>query len=94
MMLVNLIWLLSSLVASLKVLQLNDIHLDPHYQPAASLISFCHRPAQEPFDQERAGEYGSHGCDSPVWLLERALSQIKSEHDDLDLIIVTGDNGR
>lgn len=93
-MLSSLLILLVFPAFSLKILHLTDLHLDPHYRPHSSLLSFCHRPATQDFDFERAGEFGAHGCDTPRWLIERAITGLASEQKDINLIVVTGDISR
>lgn len=81
------------LICALNILHLSDIHLDPYYRPGSSVFSFCHRSPL--MDEETCGEFGAHGCDSPLWLLENALYQISTnENMSVDAIIITGDNAR
>ncbi|XP_034251961.1 sphingomyelin phosphodiesterase-like isoform X1 [Thrips palmi] len=80
----------------LKLLQLSDTHVDPHYKEGSLAdceLPLCCRGTSGPANGKRlAGKWGDYGrCDAPVALLENTLQHIAKEHPDLDGILWTGD---
>ncbi|XP_058792039.1 sphingomyelin phosphodiesterase-like [Phymastichus coffea] len=81
----------------LKVLQITDIHYDPHYLEGANAECgeplCCRATSGVPLSPTHAaGKWGDYRkCDTPKILLENALRHIAKTHKDIDYIIWTGD---
>ena len=74
-----------------RILQLSDIHFDPHYQPNTN--DDCGKPlcCRKEDGPGTAGFFGSPLCDPPRWTLEAMLKQITTEFPDIDYVFWTGD---
>ncbi|ROT72613.1 Sphingomyelin phosphodiesterase B [Penaeus vannamei] len=82
----------------MKVLHLADTHFDPFYKPGSNAECgekyFCCREESGVVEtpEAAAGYWGDYrNCDAPRWLLEAIFSHINETHQDLDLILWTGD---
>ncbi|CAG7725769.1 unnamed protein product [Allacma fusca] len=71
---------------TLKILQLTDIHLDPHYNPGSRAQCrkevCCRGPPVEGWERQfQAGYYGDYRtCDLPAHTFENALAHIAETH--------------
>ncbi|CAO3612804.1 unnamed protein product [Cunninghamella blakesleeana] len=85
-----------------RFLHLTDIHIDDHYEPSATIKSFCHRdPKKNKEEKERKGKLSGYWgapateCDAAPELVYHTLNTIANEwKDKIDFIIWTGDNAR
>ncbi|CAL4122987.1 unnamed protein product [Meganyctiphanes norvegica] len=82
----------------MKILHLADTHFDPYYQPGSNAVCgekyFCCRNESGPVinPEDAAGKWGDYrSCDAPRWTLEALYTHITETHEDIDLIIWTGD---
>lgn len=81
-------------VSATRVAILNDLHLDPYYDPAATLQEDCRGP--NPFKllglkNSEFAPYGRYGCDTSVNLINLFMSKLKVLGGDIDVIMVGGD---
>ena len=78
-----------------KILHLSDLHVHLNYSVgAASQCDYpicCMNHLDQVSDDEGAGYWGDYSCDLPPWTLDETLSHIRTNHPDLDMIILTGD---
>jgi len=84
-----------------KVGFIADLHMNVLYEPTSSVDNNCwgsNSYMTNPFEVEEqvAAEeyaaYGRMGCDPPQKLVSFMLDQMKSEHPDVDFVIVSGDH--
>jgi sphingomyelin phosphodiesterase len=76
------------------ILQLSDIHFDPFYQVGSSSRCsdpLCCRSGTPTNLTDRAGPYGSIGCDSNEALINSFFTQAHQLYPQPDLILWTGD---
>ncbi|KAK4887018.1 hypothetical protein RN001_003289 [Aquatica leii] len=80
----------------LKVLQINDIHLDLEYSEGSN--ANCNEPlccrmilntSSSIFFP--AGRWGAYTCDLPIQMVEKTLQHIATQHPDIDYIMWVGD---
>lgn len=83
-----------SLTFATKVVIINDLHLDPFFDPHVSVQDDCRGP--NPFrlmnikDSDFA-PYGRYGCDVSTTLINLFMGRIKEVAGDADVIVVSGD---
>ncbi|RIB23918.1 Metallo-dependent phosphatase-like protein [Gigaspora rosea] len=75
-----------------KFLHITDLHVDPYYLESSDPISFCHRYSPNPI-LNIAGKFGilSTPCDTPFALSNSTFEFMRSNFEDIDFIIYTGD---
>lgn len=98
-----IIWTLIIILVSAsdigKFLHITDIHVDLQYEIGSPATCFlestglrCCRSYNIPISPYRkAGVWGDYNCDTPINLIEGALSWINRTNLDLDFIVWTGD---
>ena len=82
-----------------KFLHITDIHIDSQYTVGSPATCFlgstglgCCRDYDIPISPYRkAGIWGDYNCDTPIDLVEGALSWLNRTNSDLDFILWTGD---
>jgi hypothetical protein len=73
------------------VLFLTDIHIDILYDSSSQTTTAC-RNIKDPFNVTiNEKDFGRYDCDSPVSLFNSMFSSLKSNYNNLDLIILNGD---
>ena len=75
---------------TVSFLLFSDVHLDLTYKKTADKGGFCRN---ESIKSSQAAGYGRTGCDSPLSLLQNALSEMKQKTrhlPKLDFILVSG----
>jgi len=80
-------------VEVIKVIQLADIHIDPHYvvgSPTDCGLPSCCRAGDEYVGNGSANVIGTHHCNTPQRTLEAFLQQVADMEP--DFVIYTGDN--
>src|SRR5438874_13534650 len=94
------VFLLLSLVSSVKVIHFSDIHLDPFYCTGCpdSCESYdnpgipCCRVYTTPKNDSGPSRYfGSYKCDSSPALVELTIYTASLMHPDVDVVLYSGD---
>ena len=71
-------------IATAKILQLTDVHLDVNYTVGTNAdcgLPLCCRDGVPETDQDAAGLFGHYKCALPPLALDALLAHIKSTHD-------------
>ena len=74
-------------VGSLKFFHVSDVHLDPFYNKAAYVSTYC-QGSGSTADNEAL--YGRIGCDSPLTLWKIALLGMKEEGQSAEFMMLSG----
>jgi len=90
-------FILTLLIASsytTRVAILNDLHLDPYFDPAVVSQNDCRGP--NPFsllemEVSKFAPFGRYGCDVPVNLINLFMGHLNKTGGDIDVILVSGD---
>ncbi|ORZ24077.1 Metallo-dependent phosphatase-like protein [Absidia repens] len=85
-----------------RFLHLTDIHVDDHFQPGATITSFCHRePKKHKKKKARKGKLAGYwgapatDCDAAPHMVSHSIDWIAREwKDKIDFVVWTGDNAR
>ena len=88
-----LVLILSTALAT-RVAIINDLHLDPFFDPSATSQDDCRGP--NPFKMLNIKEtnmapYGRYGCDVSPTLVNILLGKLKELGGDIDVVLVSGD---
>ena len=76
---------------ALKIGIINDIHMNPNYNPATSAVNVCEGPASANPAVTVNAPLGRMGCDPPNALVTQMMSLLASENPDLAVVLVPGD---
>ncbi len=77
--------------ANLKIATLSDLHLFPFYEPTtASRPGYCW-PNSGAALLDQPAYFGQFGCDPPELLVRTMFEKMNYDHDNIDVILLTGD---
>ncbi|RMX40093.1 hypothetical protein pdam_00002226, partial [Pocillopora damicornis] len=74
---------------SLKFFHVSDVHLDPFYNKAADVSTYCQGSG---LTADYEAPYGRIGCDSPLALWKIALLGMKEEGQSAEFMMLSGDS--
>lgn len=79
-----------------KILHLSDVHVQMNYSigsPTKCDYPLCCLSFLNRTDSADGGAkyWGDYACDLPPWSLDSTLANIKTNHPDIDMILLTGD---
>ena len=74
-------------VGSLKFFHVSDVHLDPFYNKAADVSTYCQGSG---LTADYEAPYGRIGCDSPLALWKIALLGMKEEGQSAEFMMLSG----
>lgn len=76
----------------MKMIFVNDIHIDPYYQPTGIYDDSQREYCRKPYENVTASKYGKYGCDAPIETFISMAENLKAAEPKPDFIVFGGDS--